>query len=157
MYKINYKDVTNSDKSIDNIESVAIDVIDVAQMKYIDVIYQGDINLLSLYVKCLKHYNGKVNIFDRFIISNNYPENEEIIKSILDCNWLINEDDFENNPEMLEEKAEEFKDEIAELHCEETLKNVHRSLLMRHYIRSYNRVRKNKEKVKALHKTIKED
>ncbi len=138
MYKVNYKDA-NGEKTIENIESISIDVKDVQQMKYIDVIYEGDVNLLTLYVNCLKYYSGKVNVFDRFVVHSSYSEGLEIIKSILACQWLINEDDFEANPEMLAERAEYFKNEIAMLNNEETLKSMHRCQLMRHFIRSFSR------------------
>ena len=150
MYKVNYKDLSK-EKTIDNIDSIAIDVIDVSQMRYVDIIYKGDIYLLSLYVKCLKYYNGKVNVFDRFVIRNNFKEGQKIINSVMSCYWLINEDDFENNYDKLEEKYNYFKEEILELKADETLKNLHKCLLMRHFIKSFKQCQKNKDddKVKS--------
>ena len=107
MYKITYNDENST-----NIESITIDVRDIDNMKYIDIIHNGDIYLLLLYVKCLKYYKRKINLNNHFTIENNFIENENIIKSVLNCEWLINEDDVISNLDKLEETNEKFQEEI---------------------------------------------
>ena len=142
MYKINYKeDVSNSD-IVENIDSVIIDVRDINNMKCVDIIYKGDINLLVLYVKCLKYYHSKPRLTDRFIINNNYKDNKKITRAILDCNWLINEDDILYNLDKLENRADEFKKEINFLKNSDALKDVHKVFLMKYYLDTLKHAKK---------------
>ena len=134
MYKVYYKDNVIDEDIVENIDSLVIDVKDINNMKYVDIIYNGDINLLILYVKCLKYYHSKLRITDKFIINNNFKENENIIRSVLNCNWLINEDDVINNLDKLEEIKKEFQEEISLLSNSKTLKAMHKIYLMQYFI-----------------------
>ena len=142
MYKIIYKDNVVDEDILERIDSIAIDVKDINNMKYVDIIYKGDINLLILYVKCLKYYHSKLKLNERFVINNNYDENKNIIKSILSCNWLINEDDVINNLDELENTREEFQEEIDFLDGSKTLKDLHRIYLMQFFINTLKQAKK---------------
>ncbi len=142
MYKINYKKDVSSEDMVDNIDSVVIDVRDINNMRFIDVIYKGDVNLLVLYVRCLKYYHSKPRLTDRFVINNNYKDNKKITRAILECNWLINEDDVIYNLDKLEEQAEIFRDEIDFLSASDALKDIHRVYLMRYYLDTLKHAKK---------------
>lgn len=142
MYKIIYKKNDIDEDIIENIDSLIIDVRDINYMKYVDVLYNGDINLLILYVRCLKHFNRKLKLNDKFIIKNNFKDNQNIIRSILNCNWLINEDDVINNLDKLEDTSLEFQREINILSASNALKDYHRIFLMQYFINSLKKAKK---------------
>ena len=142
MYKINYKEDVSSEDMVDNIDSVVIDVRDINNMKLVDIIYKGDVNLLVLYVRCLKYYHSKPRLTDRFVINNNYKDNKKITRAILECNWLINEDDVIYNLDKLEEQAEIFRDEIEFLSTSDALKDIHKVYLMRYYLDTLKHAKK---------------
>ena len=143
MYKIIYRDKIDDEDILENIDSLIIDVSDINNMKYVDIIYKEDIYSLILYVKCLKHYHAKLKLDERFSINNNYEENKNIIKAILNCKWLINEDDVVNNLDILEKIKSGYEQEIMCLNGTTTLKDIHRIYLMQYFIKSLKKVKKN--------------
>ena len=152
MYKIIYRDKIDDKNTLENIDSLIIDVSDINNMKYVDIICKGDIYLLILYVKCLKYYHTKLKLNERFSINNNFEENKNIIQAVLNCKWLINEDDVINNLDILEEIKSEYEEEIMLLNGTKALKDIHRIYLMQYFIKSLKQAKKNigieKEKVK---------
>lgn len=142
MYKIIYNDKLSSEDMVDNIDSVIIDVRDIDNMKYVDIIYKGDINLLILYVRCLKYYHSKLRLNDRFVINNKYKDNKKITRAILDCKWLINEDDVVYNLDILEDQAKSFIDEIEFLSKSDALKDIHKKYLMNYYLTTLKNAKK---------------
>lgn len=152
MYKIIYCDKIDDKNTLENIHSLIIDVSDINNMKYVDIICKGDIYLLILYVKCLKYYHTKLKLNERFSINNNFEENKNIIQAVLNCKWLINEDDVINNLDILEEIKSEYEEEIMLLNGTKALKDIHRIYLMQYFVKSLKQAKKNigieKEKVK---------
>ena len=142
MYKIIYNDKLSSEDMVDNIDSVIIDVRDIDNMKYVDIIYKGDINLLILYVRCLKYYHSKLRLNDRFVINNKYKDNKKITRAILDCKWLINEDDVVYNLDILEDQAKSFIDEVEFLSKSDALKDIHKKYLMNYYLTTLKNAKK---------------
>ena len=149
MYKVYYKSEDECKDTHDLVKMVnwiEIDVSDIDKMKYIDVIYDGDIYLLLLYTSCLKYYHSKPKMNEKFVIENKHPGCEKIINSILECSWLINEDDVIVDSDNLKEKKDFFETEIDILSKSNSLKNIHKCILMQHFIDSYNELAKNQTK-----------
>ena len=142
MYKVIYKKELTGDNIIENIDSVIIDVSDIDKIKYIDVTDKNDIDLLTLYVRCLKYYHNKLQLNDRFVINNNYKGNKKITKAILNCDWLINEDDIIYSLDELETKSDSFNEELDSLEESTALKDIHKSILINYYLTTLKQAKK---------------
>ncbi len=150
MYNIEYNKEKNLKKGIFcNIKSISIDVLDIDMMKNIELLPNGDKNLVNLYHKYLKSKN-KDNI-TRFTILNNSPNNEKVIGSIILCDWLVNEGSIDLNKEEYLRRKGLFKKIIDEIKDTKDITNQYRCLIMQYYIDTINKVYE-KDKIKVLSK-----
>lgn len=147
MYKIEYnKEMVNSIGTYRNVKGITIDTSDILMMKYVDTIHNGDKNLVTLYLKYLKHVTKHKDKSSQYEILNNKPENERIIASIISTKWLINEDSLYFNKDVLEKRKEEFLNEIDFLKESKKVNDQQYILLMKYFIDTLDNVLNNKKK-----------
>lgn len=142
MYNIEYNKITTKNGTLNNISSITIDSDDILMMKYVDILHKGDRNLVILYLKYLKYCYLKRVKPDKFGIKNN-SKNENLINSIIACDWLINEQSIKLNIEALEKRKEYFQSEINYFKNSNKSYDKHKCLLMQHFIDSFDKVKTN--------------
>lgn len=149
MYKIEYnKDIANTVGTYRNVKGITIDTSDILMMKYVDTIHNGDKNLVTLYLKYLKHVNKHKDESSQYEILNNKPENERIIASIINTNWLINEDSLYFNQDVLEKRKEYFLKEIEFFKDSKKVNDQQYILLMKYFIETLDNVLNEKKYIK---------
>ena len=140
MYNIEYNKEMRKVGSLNNIKSITIDTEDILMMKNIGLMHNGDRNLIILYLKYLKYCLLKHVKPTKFGIINN-ASNEDIIKSIIECNWLINEKALEHDSTEYDKRKEYFEKEINLLKDSKKSYDKSQCLLMQYFIDSLEKVK----------------
>ena len=140
MYNIEYNKEMKKSGSLNNIKSIIIDTEDILMMKNIGLMHNGDRNLIILYLKYLKYTLLKRVKPTKFGIKNTF-NNEKIINSIIECNWLINEKALEHDLAGYEKRKEYFQNEINILKDSNRSYDKRQCLLMQYFIDSLEKVK----------------
>ncbi len=137
MYKINFSKDCLREGLLCYVEGITIDVSDILMMKYIDILHEGDRNLVSLYLKYVRNYRKKKEQPETITILDNNNENERIIISIISCDWLINEGSLDFNREEYDNRKIKFLEQIDLLKDSKRDVDIHQCMLKQYYIDTY--------------------